>query len=96
MTVTAAALGALFALSGTVAPLTLAHGSQRHPGGLLACCLAPNGNGRGVLRFDSQNQSKLHGTGYATRNKRARYSPAINLLTSLLIAPAAGQKKPNV
>ena len=91
---TAMALGAVFALSGTVAPIAPAHGSQRHLGGLLACRLAPNGNGRGVVRFDSFNQSKTHGTGYATCNKRARYIPSISLLTSLFIAPAAGVKKP--
>ena len=88
------ALGALFALSGTVAPIAPAHGSQRHLGGLLTCRLAPNGNGRGVVRLDSFNQSKTHGTRYATRNKRARYIPPISLLTSLFIAPAAGVKNP--
>jgi hypothetical protein len=75
-------------------PRRMAH--MRHLGGLLACCLAPNGAGRGVLQFDSQNQSKKHGTGYATRNKRARYISVINLLNSLLIAPASGVKKPNL
>lgn len=49
---------------------------------------------RGVVRFDSQSQSKMHGIEHATRKKYARYIGAIRLQTSLFIALAADEKKP--